>query len=313
MPLPETVAVLKNAFVANKFVLDASVANKFVVVTLTLVTDPKEAFQRREGEPSEKERSEVGMRLEETVPETVRVPVTVAFDAVKPPNSESVLVANDPRAETVARVSDSVEVDAAQLVPSARQTWRPFTNRLVVDAVPETKRLEVVADPETIRSPEVVAFPCRLMEKTVFPRSFTPRIRKSLAFEVPLERTSRVVRVPEAAVLEVWLRVKSDPVPNTVLEAYMPFSCLALKACGAEARRFLGVISLSALMVTPRNRLSWFQSTVSKVFCPVSPRRMVKRPFWTETETAVGVTKVPAAVHTRLPPVSASYRENWME
>ena len=69
--------------------------------------------------PKEKARSVVGMRFEETVPETVRVEVTVRVETFAPPKSESVVVVNAPRFVTIWRVS--VSVVAGQLVPSARQ------------------------------------------------------------------------------------------------------------------------------------------------------------------------------------------------
>jgi hypothetical protein len=70
-------------------------------------------------------------------PSTVKVEVTVLDAATNPPNSESVEVALDPRAVTVARVSVSAKRYAGQLVPVERQTVRPFTKRLVVETTPE--------------------------------------------------------------------------------------------------------------------------------------------------------------------------------
>jgi len=98
-----------------------------VVVTETEVTAPNSAFQRLVALPKEKARSVVGMRLEDTVPDTVSVEVTVAFDALKPPNKESVAVANEPRAVTEARVSVSAVIKPLQPTPLERQMPVPLT------------------------------------------------------------------------------------------------------------------------------------------------------------------------------------------
>ena len=45
----------------------------------------------------------------------------------------------------------------------------------------------------------------------------------------------------------------------------------------------------------------------------MSPIKIEKRPFVTVTGMAVGVTRVPELVYTRVPPVGASYREKMME
>lgn len=84
------------------FVLERPVARRFVVVTV-----PKLPFQRSDGVPRLKRRSVVGLRLDETVPETVRVEVTVALFVVNPPRRVSVAVALEPRLVTLARVSAS--------------------------------------------------------------------------------------------------------------------------------------------------------------------------------------------------------------
>lgn len=100
------------AFAAKRLVEEAVVAKRlvevaFVVVLLTIETSPKAPFQRNEGVPSEKVRSVVGVRFEDTVPETVSVEVTVALLVVKPPSKESVAVATEPRLVTERRVSAS--------------------------------------------------------------------------------------------------------------------------------------------------------------------------------------------------------------
>lgn len=77
------------------------VTARLVVVTLVEVTSPSVAFQRLVAFPRLKARSVVGTRLEPTVPDTMRVLVTVAFDAEKPPKSERVVVVNAPRSVTV--------------------------------------------------------------------------------------------------------------------------------------------------------------------------------------------------------------------
>jgi hypothetical protein len=60
-------------------------------------------------------------------------------------------------------------------------------------------------------------------------------------------------------------------------------------------------------------RESWFQSTESSVFWPVSPSKTENNPFWTETEIAVGTANVPAAVQSVFPAEAASYSENLIE
>jgi hypothetical protein len=72
----------------------------------------------------------------EVFPRTVKVEVTVEEAATNPPNNESVVVAEEPRAVTVARVSVSANKYAGQLVPVLRHTVRPFTKRLVVETTP---------------------------------------------------------------------------------------------------------------------------------------------------------------------------------
>lgn len=94
--------------------------------------------------------------------------------------------------------------------------------RLVEEAV-VAKKLVVVALVE-------VVFPWRLTVKTAVSVSLMARIRKSLALEVPWERTSRVERVPVAAVLEAWLSVKTVEAPKAEVEAYMPCKRSALNA-----------------------------------------------------------------------------------
>jgi hypothetical protein len=122
-----------------------------VVVTEVEVTFARTAFQRREAEPRASEASSVGMREVETPPNTarpvvvtlepwafakemdwkeeeprtVRVEVTVEEAATKPPKSWRVAVAEDPRAETEARVSEPEPVTAT-----------PFTKSCEVETVP---------------------------------------------------------------------------------------------------------------------------------------------------------------------------------
>ena len=131
-------------FVTPRFVIFEKVANKLVVVTETVVTDPRLAFQRLVAFPRENARSEVGMRFELTVPVTrsvlvtVRVlavaplsrrtvPVVVRSLVVRPPNNWTVAVANDPRAVTEARVSDSADRKPLQPTPFERQMPMPAT------------------------------------------------------------------------------------------------------------------------------------------------------------------------------------------
>ncbi len=103
------------------------------------------------------------------------------------------VVANDPRALTSARVEVfAYDPPIGQLVPFARHTSWPATKSCEVEAVPTTTKL-----------PVVVTLPWRFTENTVFARSFTPRIKKSLELFVPDERTSSALRVPVAEVLEV--------------------------------------------------------------------------------------------------------------
>lgn len=102
------------------------VAARLVVVTLVDVTSPNVPFQRFVPDPKEKARSVVGTRLELTVPETMRVEVTVAFEALKPPKRESVAVANDPLAVTEARVSDSEVRKPLHPTPFERQMPVPL-------------------------------------------------------------------------------------------------------------------------------------------------------------------------------------------
>ncbi len=88
------------------------------------------------------------------VPTTVKVEVTVDELPTKPPYNCKVVVENEPRAVTDARVSTSANKYAGQLVPLVRQTvWPPIVSALnepvfalirVVDAIPETNRFVVV-------------------------------------------------------------------------------------------------------------------------------------------------------------------------
>jgi len=112
---PVTVRLVKKAFVAKRF----------VDVELVEVVFPKYPFHRFVTLPRLKARSVVGMRFEETVPETVRVEVTVRVEALAPPKRESVVVVKAPRLETIWRVSDSVV--AGQPTPFARQIFCPIT------------------------------------------------------------------------------------------------------------------------------------------------------------------------------------------
>jgi hypothetical protein len=79
-------------------------------------------------------------------PRTVKVLVTVEEEARKPPYRERVEVAKEPRAVTVARVSDST--DTGQFVPVWRQTAVPFTKtaaafKVVPDAVEKPSQVAV--------------------------------------------------------------------------------------------------------------------------------------------------------------------------
>jgi hypothetical protein len=112
----------------------------------------------------------------EVSPRTVNVLVTVLDAATNPPNSESVEVAEAPRAVTVARVSVSASKYAGQLVPVLRQTVLPFTKSWVVETTPEAKRLVVV----TLKP---VAF-----EKLMFPPLIVETFRVEMV-PVVAERT----------------------------------------------------------------------------------------------------------------------------
>jgi hypothetical protein len=128
------------------------VANRLVVVTEVAVALAKTAFHRRPEEPSDKAASIDGKRLVETTPETakpvvvtlepwasvkdnpcsavepstVKVDVTVEEAATKPPRSWRVVVAEDPRAETEAKVS-ALAAWVGHPTPFARQTAWPIT------------------------------------------------------------------------------------------------------------------------------------------------------------------------------------------
>lgn len=95
-------------FVAVAFVNVAVVPTRLVVKRLVVVTVPKLPFQRSEGVPSEKVRSVVGIKFEDTVPETVRVDVTVMLFTMAPPRRFKVAVATEPRFVTERRLSISV-------------------------------------------------------------------------------------------------------------------------------------------------------------------------------------------------------------
>lgn len=75
----------------------AFVPIKLEVMTFVVVTVPKLPFQRSEGVPSVNARSVVGVRFEDTVPDTVSVEVTVALFVENPPNKLKVAVATEPR------------------------------------------------------------------------------------------------------------------------------------------------------------------------------------------------------------------------
>lgn len=92
-------------------------------------------------------------------PRTVNVLVTVELAPTYPPYKLSVDVASAPRAVTVASVSISVS-DEGQLVPSARQTSRPFTKSWDVEAVPEiNKFVDVVFVPVALDQFRFVVLP----------------------------------------------------------------------------------------------------------------------------------------------------------
>jgi hypothetical protein len=102
------------------------VTARLVVVTLVDVTSPNVAFQRLVADPRLNARSVVGTRFEFTVPETMRVEVTVAFEEVNPPNSERVVVVKAPRFVTDWRVSASAPADGHP-TPFDRQIPCPAT------------------------------------------------------------------------------------------------------------------------------------------------------------------------------------------
>lgn len=125
-----------------RFVITPNVANKLVVVTLVAVTDPSSAFQRCVLSPKENARSVVGMRFDDTVPETVRVevtvrvfavvppsskvaPVAVRLEVVRPPKSDKACEVVAPRAVTEASVSASAVTEHP--TPFERQMPTPFT------------------------------------------------------------------------------------------------------------------------------------------------------------------------------------------
>jgi len=108
-----------------------------------------------------------------------------------------------------------------------RQIPCPATVAVAKEAI---LALRLVEEASVLKELVDVTDPCRLTEKTVDPRSLIPRIKKSFAFEVPFDLTSRAERVPVAALLSVWLMVNRVCPPEAVLEAYMPCSCLALNA-----------------------------------------------------------------------------------
>jgi hypothetical protein len=136
------VPVVALRLVTPRLVIFEKVANKLVVVTDTDVTDPKDAFQRLVAFPRENARSVVGMRFELTVPETMRVlvtvrvlavaplrmrtvPVVVRSEVVSPPNKERASEVVAPRAVTEARVSASGVT--TQPTPFERQMPMPPT------------------------------------------------------------------------------------------------------------------------------------------------------------------------------------------
>src|SRR5688572_18867896 len=113
------------------------------------------------------------------------VPVAVRSLVDSPPKNWAVVVVKLPRAVTDWSVSDSVTEPVEQKLPFDRQIPCPAT--VAVAKVPMLA-MDSVLD----------AIPCRFTEKTVAPRSLIPRIRKSLALDVPFDRTSRAERVPVA-------------------------------------------------------------------------------------------------------------------
>jgi hypothetical protein len=113
----ENVAFVPESVVIVPFVAETFVPNKFVVVTLVAVPFVKVSV------PSV------------VPPITVNVEVTVELAPMKPPYSWSVVVAKEPRAETVARVSE----DPGQFVPDARHTCWPATYNCVVETTLEPR------------------------------------------------------------------------------------------------------------------------------------------------------------------------------
>jgi hypothetical protein len=107
--------------VNNPFVNVPFVPNKFVVVTLVAVPFAKVSM------------------LSVVPPTTVSVEVTVELAPMNPPYSCSVVVANEPRAETEANVS----VEPGQFAPLERQACWPATYKTVVETVPAPKTVVV--------------------------------------------------------------------------------------------------------------------------------------------------------------------------
>lgn len=96
------------AVVAKKFVAVAFVKIPLVPMRFVVVTVPKLPFQRSDAVPRANVRSVVGRRFEDTVPDTVRLEVTVTLFAMAPPRRLNVAVALEPRFVTESKVSASV-------------------------------------------------------------------------------------------------------------------------------------------------------------------------------------------------------------
>jgi len=149
----EAVMSVAASVVTPKFVMVPKVANKLVVVTEVLVTDPNCAFQRWVASPSEKARSVVGIRFEETVPDTVRVEVTVSVLAVVPPSNKVVPVAvrlevvSPPNNDRAWLVVAPLAVTLASVSASAAAATHPtpFDRQIPVPLIVAVAKLAVSA------------------------------------------------------------------------------------------------------------------------------------------------------------------------
>ncbi len=118
---PPTVKALKEPVLALMRVVEAiPLTNKFVVVTSTPVASAKVRLLSAEVPVTVS-------ALRMVCPSTVKVEVTVEDAPTNPPKSCKVVVENEPRAVTEAKVSVSASRYAGQLRPLVRQTVEPPT------------------------------------------------------------------------------------------------------------------------------------------------------------------------------------------